>query len=154
MSILRRKERDYIPTLRSSLSEMFNIDRFFEEPLFGSLPWNGNGFTRVPATNIRETDDEYVVEVAAPGMSKNDFHVDVDNNVLEIKVEREKEAGEGKAQYTRKEYDYTAFYRSFSLPDSVQSDRIKAEYENGLLLIHLPKAPEAKRKAAREIAIS
>lgn len=142
-----------LPSLRNNLSELFDMDRFFNEPFFESSLLNSSRFSRVPATNIQETDNEYMVEIAAPGMKKKDFHVNVENNTLEIKVEREDESEEKKARYTRREYDYTAFFRSFDLPDSIDSEKIKAEYQDGILKVRLPKVATAKRKPAKEIAI-
>ena len=88
------------------------------------------------AVNIKENDKEFIVELAAPGMNKKDFHIDIDNKMLEIKVEREEEKVEKETDYTRKEYDYSSFYRAFDLPENVKEDKIKAEYNNGILKVH------------------
>ncbi|ELR69516.1 Small heat shock protein [Fulvivirga imtechensis AK7] len=136
---------DVLPGMRSNLMDILDMDRFFNQP---------TRYARVPATNIRETDDEFLVELAAPGMAKKDFHVDVDNNILEIKAEKEEESEEQKGTYTRREYDYTSFFRSFDLPQTVQADNIKAAYEDGILRIHLPKTAEAKRKPVKAIEIA
>lgn len=154
MSLLRRNRNGgLIPSLQSELSELFDTDNFFRRPLWESSLWDGKGLTKVPAANIHETDNEFVIELAAPGMNKKDFEVDIDNNVLEIKVEKEERSKEDKPQYTRREYDYTAFYRAFNLPETVQSEKIKAEYKDGLLKIVLPKVAEAKKKPVKEIAV-
>lgn len=145
MTLIKRRGFDLLPEMRSSWPDLFNIDRFFSEP---------SPFVRVPATNIRETDDEFIVELAAPGMTKGDFHVGIENNILEIKSEKEEESKEEKEQYTRREYDYTSFYRSFDLPQTVETDQIKAEYEDGILRIHLPKVAEAKKRPAKAIEVA
>lgn len=151
--IKRRGNAGLIPSLRSNLNELFDMDRFLEEPFFETPFWNGMRFSRVPAANIKETEKEFLVEVAAPGMNKKDFHIDIDNKMLEIKVEKEQEKEEKDVDFTRKEYDYTAFYRSFNLPDNVKEDKIKAEYIDGVLKVHLPKTVESKKKMVKEIAV-
>ena len=154
MTLIKRSGNGgLIPSLRSNLNELFDMDRFLEEPFFETPFWNGRRFSRVPAANIKETEKEFLVEVAAPGMNKKDFHIDIDNKMLEIKVEKEEEKEEKDVDFTRKEYDYTAFYRSFNLPDNVKEDKIKAEYINGVLKVHLPKTVESKKKKVKEIAV-
>lgn len=151
MSLLekRRTDRGFLPSLRSNFDDLFDFDRFFDEPRL-SIPRLNN----LPATNIREMDKEFLVELAVPGLKKEDFHIDVENNMLEIKVERKSETTEEKEKYTRREYDYTAFYRAFTLPDFVITDNIKAEYRNGVLSIHLPKSEKAMKKVVREISVN
>lgn len=154
LTLKRRKSNgDLIPSLRNDLSEFFDIDRFFNRPVFETPFFSNDRFARIPATNICENKDEYCVELAAPGMKKNDFKIDIDNGVLEIKVEKESKKEEGDKEYTRKEYDYTMFYRSFDLPESVNSEKIKAEYKDGILSVHLPKVAEPKKKQVKEIAV-
>ncbi len=139
--------------MRSEFSELFDFDRFFDQPLM-NFPYAETGrFSRMPATNIKELDDEFIVELAAPGLKKKDFHVDIDNGMLEIKVEKEEESKEEKELFTRREYSYNAFYRAFNLPETVDGNKIKAEYEEGILKVHLPKTPDAKKKPVKEIAV-
>ena len=147
----RRAKEGLMPSLRSSFDDLFDMDRFFD----GGLRWPAmtGKMLHVPATNIRELDNEFLVEVAAPGLNKKDFVVDIEDDVLEIKVEKEEEKKEKEEQYTRREYDYRAFYRSFTLPDSVQADKIKAEYKEGVLKVHLPKSADVKKKPAKQISI-
>ncbi len=149
----RRIDGGLMPTLRSNLSELFDMDRLLDEPFMGTSFWDNRRFARLPATNIREINDEFIVELAAPGMKKNDFHINIDNNILEIKVEKEEESSDIQKSFTRREYNFNAFYRSFNLPDTVLSEKIKAEYKDGLLQIHLPKVAEAKKKVVKEIAV-
>lgn len=154
MTLVRRRgERGLLPSLSSNLLDMFDLDEFMNEP-FKFPVLNNAPYYRVPATNIRETKDEYIVELAAPGLKKKDFIVDIDNNMLEIKVENEAEKEEKKAEFTRREYNYNAFYRSFTLPQTVNAEKIRAEYIDGVLKVHLPFAPEAKKRKAKEIAVS
>lgn len=151
--IKKRGNGGLIPSLRSNLNELFDMDRFLEEPFFETPFWNSRRFTRVPAANIKETSKEFLVEVAAPGMTKKDFHIDIENKMLEIRVEKEMEKEQKDVDFTRKEYDYTAFYRAFDLPENVLEDKIKAEYVDGVLKVHLPKSMETKKKKAKEIAV-
>ena len=110
----------------------------------------------LPAVNIKENNDEFQVELAAPGMSKKDFHIEVENDVLKVSSKKE-EKHEEKAEdgsYSRKEFSYHAFQRSFALPKTVAADKIKASYTNGVLTLSIPKKEEAKEKPARTIAVS
>lgn len=92
-----------------------------------------------PAVNIAELDKKYVISVAAPGMKKNDFKIDVDGNMLVISSETESEKKEEESNYTRREYNYSSFERRFTLPDEVEADKIDAKYEDGVLKINLPR---------------
>jgi HSP20 family protein len=130
------------------------MEDFFARDLFDIRnPLQSSG---VPAVNIRETKDEYAIEVAAPGMKKEDFRLKVENDVLTISSENqsEKEEKDDKGQYTRREFSYQSFQRSFTLPNTVQGDKIEATYTDGVLHIKLPKKEEAKQKPPREIKIS
>lgn len=125
-------------------------------------PWNewfGNGGRwprelNIPAVNVAETDHEYTVSVAAPGLKKSDFNIDVEGNMLTISSEKEESKEEKEASYTRKEYSYSSFSRSFTLPEEVNKEKIEARYEDGILKVGLPKKEEAKKLAAsKQIAV-
>lgn len=141
--------------------DLFNFpglfDDFFTRELFnaGDRSSSATG-TSVPAVNIRETNDNFEVEMAAPGMSKKDFKVELDGNVLTITSERTEQRNEGEeAKYTRREFSYQSFQRSFTLPkEVVDIDKIKAKYDNGLLYLKIPKREEAKQKPPRMIEIA
>lgn len=108
----------------------------------------------MPAVNIRENDESFVVEMAAPGMTKEDFNINLDNNLLTISSEKETEREtEGRDNYTRKEFSYTAFTRTFTLPNTVNGEAIAAQYDNGILHLTLPKKEEARRKPPKAIEI-
>ena len=133
------------------------FDDFFNRDMFN---WSNTNFsdtnTTIPAVNIKETADSYEVEVAAPGMTKNDFKVELDGNALTISSERsqQKEENEGE-RYTRKEFSYQSFQRTFTLQkEVVDIEKIEAKYENGLLHLLIPKKEEAKQKQPRLIQIS
>lgn len=107
-----------------------------------------------PAVNVSEDENKFTIEVAAPGLDKKDFKVNVENNVLTISSEKEdKKEDEGK-NYMRREFSYTSFSRSFTLPDNVEDDKIKATHKDGVLNVEVPKSEEAKSKPGREIKIS
>lgn len=108
---------------------------------------------KVPATNIREKDDEFVIEVASPGMKKSDFEVNVDNGVLSIGYEVEEKYEKEEERYTHREFGYNSFKRSFTLPDSVDGDKVSAKYHDGILFVSLPKKEEARKKPARLIDV-
>lgn len=116
-------------------------------------PWNewfDNGglwgkIMKVPAVNVKDNKDDYIVSMAAPGMKKNDFKIDVEGNMLTISSEKEENKEEKEAMYTRKEYNYSSFSRSFTLPDEVIKDKIEATYEDGILKMKLPKTEESKK---------
>jgi HSP20 family protein len=108
--------------------------------------------SRVPAVNISETDEHYHIELAVPGLNKEDFKINLDENVLSISAEKKEESQEEKKNYSRKEYSYTSFVRSFNLPDSVDQSSIEAAYQNGVLKIDVAKREEAKHQT-REISI-
>src|SRR5689334_22624797 len=114
-------------------------------------PWNDwVGFGRAlttPAVNIAENKNHFEVCVAVPGFKKDDFNIDVNDNMLTISCEKEEMKEQKEDRYTRKEYNYSSFNRSFMLPDEVIKDKIEATYDAGLLRITLPKSEQAKKAA-------
>ncbi len=132
------------------------IDNFFSRDL---MDWNSFNFsstnTTLPAVNIRETHDDFIIEVAAPGLTKNDFRVNLEKGQLVISSEHNEEKKENENNYSRKEFSYQAFQRSFSLDENlVDGEKISAKYNDGILFITIPKKEEVKPKPAREIKIS
>jgi HSP20 family protein len=132
------------------------FDRFFERDLFD---WENRNFsttnTTLPSVNIKEDVEGFDVEVAAPGFSKGDFKIELNNDQLTISSEK-KAKGEMKENeaFTRREFSYQSFSRTFTLPSIVEVDKIKAKYENGILRVVIPKKEEAKPKPPKQIAIS
>ena len=122
-------------------------------------PWNEwfppNDFMArtltVPAVNVMEHKDEYLVTVAAPGMKKEDFKIDLDGNLLTISSEKEETKEDKDEKFSRKEYNYSSFCRSFTLPETVLRDKIDARYEEGILKLVLPKKEEAKRASTSKM---
>jgi HSP20 family protein len=106
----------------------------------------------VPAVNIQEDDKQFTIELAAPGLSKGDFKINLDDHVLTISKEQEEKQEEVKDNYTRREFVYNSFSRSFRLPKTILEDKIKADYKDGVLAITLPK--DAKANLTREISVN
>ena len=107
----------------------------------------------VPAVNITEQKDEYEVSLAAPGMKKDDFTINIDGNMLTISSEKEDTKEEKEKTFTRKEYNYSSFSRSFTLPEEINKERIEAKYEDGVLKISLPRKEEAKKASSARIPV-
>ena len=133
------------PTFSTLIDELFN-DSFINEGF--------NVKHAVPAINIKEVEDAFVIELAAPGNTKDDFKLDVDHDVMHISVDSTAKDEETKDHYTRREFRFQSFKRSFNLPETVDTDKIEASYINGVLAVTLPKREEAKRKPARTIKIA
>ena len=152
MKTLVRTNGNLFPAIPSLLNDFFTDD-WFDSSLAN---WRSSG-TTLPAVNVRETNDEFRIEVAAPGMKRDDFKVELDNNVLIISSQREdsREEKDNNGDYTRREFSYQSFQRSFTLPDGkVEGDKIAASYVDGILKVTVPKREEAKLKPAKQIAIS
>jgi HSP20 family protein len=108
----------------------------------------------MPAVNITENKDDFKVSLAAPGMKKSDFNIDVQGNILTISAEMEEKKEEKEENYTRKEYNFSSFSRSFTLPDEVNKEKIEATYVDGVLNLSLPKKEEAKKAAiSKHVAV-
>jgi len=131
------------------------FDRFFDNEL---LDWSNRNFsptnTTLPSVNIKENDEGFEVELAAPGLEKKDFKIELNNNLLTISSEKkiESEVKEGE-QFTRREFSYQSFSRSFTLPNSANAEKVAAKYDNGILRVMIPKKEEAKPKPAKMIEI-
>jgi HSP20 family protein len=134
-------------------SRFFND--FFDKDL---LDWTDKHFsntnTTLPAVNIKENDNGFEVEMAVPGMSKDDFRINLENNTLCISSEKKTENEKNEGNYSRKEFSYQSFSRSFTLPLSADEGSIKAKYENGILKVEIPKREESKPKPPKTIEIS
>ena len=139
-----KKDDDLFPTFTSF------FDDFWGKDLYSGVAKG----TTVPAVNIHEGKDHFMVEVAAPGLAKDDFKVNIENNVLTISAEKEekKEEKEGK-KVTLREFNFTSFKRSFTIPNTVLADNISATYAHGVLKLNLPKMKEHMETEGREIAV-
>jgi len=108
----------------------------------------------VPAVNITQDKEAFNVLLAAPGMKKEDFQIDIDGNILSVRSEKQDKKEEKDKEYTRREFSYSSFSRSFTLPDEVQQDKITARYADGVLTITLPRLESNGKTANRKITIS
>jgi HSP20 family protein len=142
------------PALPSLVENFLNRDFNYVAPTF-----QGNHvFGSLPAVNVLETTEGFTIEVAAPGLNKEDFSLNLQQNTLSISVNKATETtegipAEGKPKYTRREFNFQSFKRTFTLPQTVDGERIQASYINGILQIQLPKKEEAKSKSPRTIEI-
>lgn len=147
---LVKRSNSYYPSIPSFIDNLFSRDW---------MDWSNLNFsstnTTLPAVNVRETENEYELEVAAPGMKKDNFKVNLDKDQLTISSQWNEEKSEKESDYTRKEFSYQSFQRSFTIPNHVvDGDKISAKYNNGILRVRLPKREEAKPLPAREIKIN
>ncbi len=141
---LVKRNLDYFPSI---------LDEFLKPDWFGG---SQNALASVPAVNIKETDQAFTLELAVPGKKKEDFSIEIDRNVLTIASETktENEQKDQNGRYTRREYSYASFSRSFTLPQTVNAEMIQASYEDGVLHVQLPKKEEALPKPKRLIEIA
>ena len=138
------------------VNDFFGTDPFqspsiidFDENLFGF------GLTsNIPSVNITEDAEEFRIELAAPGLEKKDFKVEISNGILSISAERKDEQKEERENYYRREFSYQNFRRSFSIPENTLSDKIEASYDNGILELTLPKKEVSISKPKKEIEVA
>ena len=136
-----KKKNALMPGFTDVFDSIFN-DTFFSDRMM----------SRVPAANISESKDHYHVELAAPGLQKEDFKLSLDRDVLSISVEQNLENDSKERNFNKREFSYTSFVRSFTLPESADVNGIEAKYENGVLCINILKREEAKQQS-RQIEI-
>jgi HSP20 family protein len=137
----KEKENALMPGIDDVFESFFN-DTFFSDRIV----------SRVPGVNIGETEGKYHIELAAPGLKKEDFKINLDRNVLSISVEQTADRQDKQKNYNKREYSYNSFVRSFTLPESAEVSAIEAAYTDGILRIDVAKREEAKA-ATRQIEI-
>ena len=135
--------RNYFPVHSNDLFNNNFISEFMKEEPKKNLP----------SVNVLENEKEYVLEVAAPGMQKKDFKIELNKNILSISSEKKEQKEDKNENFTRREFSYNSFCRTFELPEEVDAENIKANYVNGILTIEIPKQ-EIRVKKAREISIA
>ena len=153
MSALTLQRKSLLP---SWTSDLFDTGKLFSP---GLLDFNGDFpaldfASRIPTVNIIENDKDYKLEMAVPGMEKKDFHINVENDMLTVRSEKKEEMKENKENYTRREFSYSSFSRSFRLPENCLPEKIDAKYENGILKLLLPKKEVTLSKPVKEIKVS
>jgi HSP20 family protein len=137
MALLKRNDGGML-SFRPMINDFFDTDRF----LFDKL-WNNE---TIPAVNISENEKGFDIELAAPGLKKNDFKVKLENGMLTISAEKKEEKEEKTNKYTRQEFRYNSFTRSFTLPENAKEDDVQAHYEDGVLKLHVAKKVIAPAK--------
>jgi HSP20 family protein len=144
------KRNGFVPSVNTLFDDIFTRDIF---------DWTDKNFSTIgsnlPSVNLKETDDKLQVELAAPGMKKEDFRVEIDNNILMISSEKQEEKKEErkKDKYIRKEFNYQSFYRSFYLPEYVDESKVEASYKDGILHIEIAKKESTKKLGHKTITI-
>jgi HSP20 family protein len=140
-----------LPTITSRSFRPFYMPNFFDDDFFSV---RSNRSSSMPAVNIREDDKNYVLDLAIPGIDKKDLNIDMNEDVLTISSEKKNESEESRDGYKRKEFSYSAFCRSFYIPENVNREKIEANYKDGVLSVTLPKQDEEKSKITKKIEIS
>lgn len=137
----------------SLVNDFFNTDKFFGPSI---LDFEGNLLDSLvfPEANIIENHKDYQIELAAPGLEKNDFKVEIQDDVLSISAEKKEEKKEEDKNFRRREFSYNSFCRSFTLPDNLITEKIDAKYENGVLRLTLPKKEVTISKPTKQIKVS
>jgi HSP20 family protein len=140
------KKSDWPSLINNSLlSDFFDGERFFDSDWLRKQS--------VPAANVKENETHFEIEVAAPGLSKKDFKVTAENGMLKISSERQEQKEEKEKDYTRREFSYSSFCRSFTLPENVNEDDVKATYEDGILKLRVAKKVIGQPKAKKAIDV-
>lgn len=136
--------RSYFPEL---------MEDFFSDDFLPGL-FNRQTGENLPAVNVSETENEYRIDVAAPGLEKKDFQIEIEDNLITISSAKEEKNEDRKENYTRREFSYTSFRRSFTLPEKVDREKIRAAHKDGILRVNIPKVAEEKSKLKKLIKIS
>ncbi|BDD02967.1 Hsp20/alpha crystallin family protein [Aureibacter tunicatorum] len=143
MSLIKRRN-GFLSDIPSIYDNLIGKDLFdFGNSAQGTLP----------SVNVKDNKEEYVLEVAAPGLKKDDFHIEIHHNLLTVSSEKKQSKEEKDDNFTRKEFHYSSFKRTFSLPDTIKGDEIKAGYNDGILEITIPKKTEVIKEGGRKIEI-
>jgi HSP20 family protein len=145
-TIKSNKAENILPSL---LSDFFDNDKFFNNR------WIEKELNRsLPAVNIKESNNDFNIEFAAPGFDKTDFKISVKENILTVTAAKQDEKKEEKERFTRKEFSYNSFSRSFTLPETVIANKINAKYTDGILKLHIPKKEEARALPETKIKVA
>jgi len=142
-----------LPSLRTRNAWPNLVEEFFNGDIFPRF-FDAENRQSLPAVNITESKEEYRIEVAAPGLNKEDFKVNLENNLLTVTSEKEEKQENKDEKVMRKEFNYYSFSRSFALPPTVNAEKIRATHKDGILHVVIPKKEEAREKPLREIKIS
>jgi len=146
MATLIKKNGSMLPAL---LTDFFDSDKLFGKNWLETFKG-----PEMPAANVIENEKEFQIDLAAPGLDKKDFQIEISNGILHIAAEKKEEKKEEKGNYMRREFSYSSFERSFQLPDSVKADDIKSKYGDGILHVTLPKKETAKNAPKKVIPVA
>lgn len=151
---LKRRNR---PLRAFTPVDMLDMDNFFEKRFWNRQFrnddfWNDKSYA--PALNVKELDDHFEIELAAPGFNKKDFEITLENGYLNIAAEKSKTEEINENDFTRREFNYNSFERSILLPEEIENEAIKAKYQNGILQFDLAKREIPKREKAKKVEIS
>ncbi|MFZ2338978.1 MAG: Hsp20/alpha crystallin family protein [Bacteroidales bacterium] len=138
-----------LPSLTRKEFRPFYLGSIFDDDFFPVTSRGSN-----PSVNIREDEKRFILDLAVPGLDRKDMKIDINENLLTISAETKNESEETNDGYRRKEFSYSSFCRSFQIPENVNSDKIEANYKEGILSVMLPKVTEEKNKITRQIKIS
>jgi HSP20 family protein len=144
MSLIKRNEWPLLGN-GSWLSDFFDTEKFFDSDLLKNRA--------LPAVNVREAEKNYEIEVVAPGRSKKDFKISAEEGVLTISSEIEEKQEQNEKDYTRREFSYSSFSRSFMLPENANEDDIKANYADGILKLEVAKKVISQPKVKKAIEV-
>ena len=144
MTLIKKSDWPFL-TNGTWLSDLFDNDRFFDSTWLKKQS--------VPAVNVKESDKGFEIEMAAPGLSKKDFNIKVEDRILTVSSEKKEEKEEKEKDYMRKEFSYSSFSRSFALPETVDSEEVKAQYTDGVLRLTLMKKALPKGKEFKAIEV-
>ncbi|UCG27662.1 MAG: Hsp20/alpha crystallin family protein [Bacteroidales bacterium] len=147
------EDKTMLPIIRKRMLWPDFTNELMRDDFFPVFRTNGY-MNQNPAVNIIEEDKQYKVELAAPGLEKKDLHLDLKDDILTISTEKKVENEEKNENFTRHEFNYSSFCRSFTLPDTVDKDKIKASHKNGILTVYIPKKEEEQTSLNREIKIA
>lgn len=145
------EDKAMLPSLANRSFRPFFLNGLFDDDFF---PVVNTSTSSMPAVNIREDDKKFILDLAVPGMDKKDLKIDINEDVLTVSSESKHESEENREGYKRKEFSFSSFCRSFRIPENVDSNKIEANYTDGILTVNLPKMEEDKNKISRQIKIS
>ncbi|MDX9811551.1 MAG: Hsp20/alpha crystallin family protein [Bacteroidales bacterium] len=145
------EDKAMLPSITNRSFRPFFMNGLFDDDFF---PVVNTRSASLPAVNIREDDKRFILDLAVPGIDKKDLKIDINEDILTVSSESKHESEENREGYKRKEFSYSSFCRSFQIPDNVNSDKIEANYKDGILTVTLPKVEEDRNKISRQISIS
>lgn len=138
----------FFSDLMNTRRSLFNLNRIFNRDIENDMEIN-------PSINVKDNKDNYEIEMAAPGLTKDDFNITIEDGVLTVSAEKEEKSEEKQEGYLCKEFSYNSFSRSMILPEMVDENKeVKAQYKDGILKLMLHKKPEAKPKLAKTVKVS